>query len=108
MIISSMINKFKRLHYFLKEIWLGFSTVAQMDEAGNSSVKKSESTLRLFQLGVKKLLKLQTLKDLDNLTNEYSARGSEYCDDVSNNKEFIKATVLDYVERVVELYLKVI
>ena len=107
MIISTMIDKFKRLHYFLKEVWLGFNSIAEMEEQGSISLKRSDSTLQLFQTGVKKVLKLSSIKNFDVGSPKSPIKSPEYCDIVSQSKEFIKLTVLEYVDKVVELYTKV-
>ena len=102
-----MINKFKKLHYFLKELWLGFTTIATMEENDNAFAKKSETALRFYQNGVKKLLRLGTLKELDGAIDVQSNRVNDYCDPINKNKELIKITVLQYVDKVVEFYFKV-
>ena len=106
MIITSLINKFKQLPFFMKEIWNGFMTVASLEEPGNVHIPKSE-TVKNFQHGVKKLLNIMTFKDLDSAPTTPSNRHSEYCDDINKNKELIKLAVLDYVERVIVFYAKV-
>jgi len=102
-----MINKFRKLHYFLKELWLGFTTVAQIEEYDNAFARKSETALRFYQNGVKKLLKLGTLKELDGIAEVHSNRVNDFCDPINKNKELIKITVLGYVDKVVEFYFKV-
>lgn len=102
-----MIKKFKTVHYFLKELWLGFIAVAQLEESENSLVKKSETAMRFYQAGVKKMLRLGTLRELDAGLDTPTNRMIDYCDPILKNKERIKLNVLEYAEKVVELYFKV-
>jgi hypothetical protein len=107
MIIVSMIKKFKKLHYFLKELWYAFTQVAQLEEARMpNNIQKSETAMRLYQNDVKKLLKLATLKDLDEVYSPTS-KVSEFCDMINYSKEWIKLATLEYVDQVIELYNKV-
>ncbi len=108
MIITSMINKFKRLHYFLKELWVGFIAIAQLEESNNTFSKKSDSALRFYQNKVKKFFKLGTLQELDGLMELTGNRTIEYCAPITKNKEMIKITVLQYVDQIVEFYYKVV
>lgn len=102
-----MINKFKLLPFFMKEIWNGFLTVASLEEPGNVHIPKSETAVRHFQHGVKKLLNIMTLKDLDSVPTTPSNRYVDYCDDINKKKELMKLAVLDYVEAVLVFYTKV-
>jgi len=104
-----MIKKFKTVHFFLKELWLGFIAIAQLEESENPFVKKSETAMRFYQTGVKKMLRLGTLRELD-VGHGYDTpthRMTDYCDPVLKNKERIKLTVLEYVDKVIDMYFKV-
>jgi hypothetical protein len=99
-----MIDKFKKIHHFLKEMWLGFEAVAQMKEV----VEKPQRPADLLRLSVKKILKLKTLKELDDAPlSNHPIRNFDFCEEITKNKETIKLKALDYAERIIELYYKV-
>lgn len=94
--------------HFEKEIWNGFDFIAQLEEAGDKVQKTGETALKLLQLGVKKLLRLRTLKDLDENTIQRNGLRVEYCEDIMKNRESIKLKCLEYLEKMVLIYLKVV
>src|SRR5690242_16346812 len=100
-----MIDKFKKVHYFLKELWLGFSNIAQLEEAEPSGAKKAEASLKLLQLGIKKILQVKNMKDIDD--QPQPLRTQNYNEQINKNKVAIKLNVLEYVEKIILIYLKV-
>lgn len=100
-----MIDKFKKVHYFLKEAWLGFIHIAQLEEGDGE--KKRENPLKLFQLGVRSLIKSTILKELDSQIQQ-PTRNQNYNEQITKNKELIKMNVLGYVEKVLVVYLSVL
>ena len=99
-----MIDKFKRIHYFLKETWFGFQHIATLEEADNPDAKKT-SPLKLLQLGIRSFLKRGgTLEDPTNRP----IKPQNYNEQITKNKESIKAQVLIYVEKILVYYFNVI
>jgi len=98
-----MLDKFKKVHYFLKETWLGFLHIAQLEE---DAERKKENPLKLFQLGVRSLIKSTILKELDSHITQ-PMRNQNYNEQITKSKEFIKTSVLGYVEKVIVFYLSV-
>ena len=99
-------DKFKRIHHFLKETWLGFDAVAQLHEREQMQQKKGDRAMQLLKYGIKKLLRLGTLKELDE-PPIFEIPKYQYCEEISKNKELIKLKVLDYVDRLVQIYFTV-
>ncbi len=99
-----MIDKFKRIHYFLKETWFGFLHIAQLEENENAEAKK-QSPLKLLQLGIKSLMKRGgTLDD----PNNRPIKPQNYNEQITKSKEVIKLQVLIYVEKILVYYFGVI
>lgn len=96
-----MIEKFKKVHHFLKETWIGFDAISEMPEKEN---QKSEKAISMIKSGLKKLMKLQTLTEE---AENFDSPKVDYCLDITRNKEYIKIKVLDYVEYIIELYFTV-
>lgn len=103
-----MIEKFQTVHTFLKEIWFGFNFIAEIEESDGLHLKKNESFLKNFQIGVKKRISTQT-RDLEESfsTNINKSKLLQYCPEIEYNKEKIKLLVLDYVDIIINLFLKV-
>lgn len=99
-----MLDKFKKVHYFLKETWLGFIHVAQLEEGDGE--KKKENPLKLFQLGVRSLIKSSILKELDSQITQ-PIRSQNYNEIINKNKESIKMSALSYAEKIIVIYLNV-
>jgi hypothetical protein len=97
-----MIEKFKKVHHFLKETWIGFDAIAELPEKEN---QKSEKTVNMIKSGLKKLMKLQSFTQDEN--ENFDSIKVDYCIDITRNKEYIKLKVLDYVEYMIELYYTV-
>ncbi len=92
-----MIDRFKNIHHFLKETWLGFDAISEIPE--KEPLKKNEAAMNLLKTGIKKLLKLQSLAELE--AEVYEMPKIDYCDDITNNKEFIKIRTLEYLDYVI-------
>jgi hypothetical protein len=107
LIIKTIIDKFKKLLIFQREIWSNFDFISQLEEAGDKVQKTGETALKLLQLGVKKLLRLRTLKELDENTIAKDGLKVEYCEDIMKNREAIKLKCLEFVEKMVVIYFKV-
>lgn len=101
-------EKFKRITHFLKEIWSGFDAVAQLQENVEKPQRPSDHAMKLLQAGVKKILKIKTLKELDEaqLPNQQT-RSFDYCEEITKNKEQIKLKTLEYLENFIDMYYKV-
>ena len=103
-----MMEKFQTVHTFLKEMWLGFINVANLEEFENPYQKRLDTGFR-FQGpgGIRKLLSLHTRELEDGSVANLGARSPTYCDEIDQNKEIIKTMVLNYVDHIVNLYLRV-
>ncbi len=99
-----MIDKFKRVHYFLKEAWAGFLHVAQLEDV---TEKKRESPLKLFQMGVRNLIKGNLLKPAEDPAQQ-QLRGPNYNEEISKNIEIIKCHTIGYAEKILVFYTTVI
>jgi len=103
-----MIEKFRSVHTFLKEMWLGFIFIAEIEESDGLNLKKNESFTKYFP-GQKKPLSIQK-KDLDEsfLSNANKSKTLHFCPEIENNKVMIKFLVLNYVDIIINNSLKVI
>jgi len=103
-----MIEKFQTVHIFLKEIWFGFSFVAEMEESDGLNLKKNESFFRSFHGGQQKRLSIQTREIEESFTsNPNKSKLLHFCPEIEFNKEMIKFFVLNYVDIIINLFLKV-
>jgi hypothetical protein len=100
-----MIEKFKKLPHFIKYMWSGFEFVAQIEERQEKLNKAKGAAIKLLQLGVQKLLKVN--KKEEPISSKEGIR-MDYCDEITNNREQIKLKSIDYLEKILRIYFKVI
>ena len=99
-----MMDKFKKVNYFLKETWQGFLAIAQMEEGEAGDKKRLDDPLKLLGLGIKSILKFSLTKEMDDLG---LALKPVYNQQITAKRDSIKLTVLGYVEKFLVSYITV-
>ena len=105
-----MIDKFKHNKQFLKQLWIGFSAIAFLNEKDDNDAKKGNIGLRKFQTEVRKVLNLTksgvSVSD-DGVFESQIFKDQNFCETIKENKEAIKLSCLKQVKRFLGIYYKV-
>lgn len=103
-----MIEKFKEDKHFLRQLWLGFISIASLTERERDEPRRLNKGLKLSQLDIKKPLNLSTLKKAEETSCEDQVwRTKDLCQEIKENKEIVKLSVLEHVKKFIDIYYKV-
>jgi len=105
MIILSMIQKFQSSHHFLKEMWLGFTFIANLDESDWNVSRKYEGSFKNHYSATRKQYTAQSRDIDDSFGSNTGGRPISYCPEIERSKQTIKLYVLKYVEMIVDLLI---
>ena len=99
-----MFEKFRRNITFLRQLWESIEVMAIFEEKREETVATG---MKLFQLSIKKLMKVKSQKEIDDIEAKNSPNGFEYCSEILKNIEMIKLITLDYLYDAANIIYKV-
>ncbi len=100
-----MIHKFQSSHHFLKEMWLGFTFIANMDESEWNASRKYDGSFKNYYSATRKQHTVQSRDIDDSFGSNQGAKVMSYCQEIERNKPTIKLYALKYAEQIIDLLI---